>query len=66
MTGKPQTFDLNPGDMLLFNGEHVHASELNVTQDTRVVLTTRFCLKKPTFTEGGNSIWINSRNYTNF
>jgi hypothetical protein len=61
--GVPVNFNMSPGDMLLFHGEMVHASELNQTQDTRFVLTTRFSLDPPIFQKGahgGNSPWITS------
>lgn len=45
--GLPITFDMEPGDLLLFHGEHLHSSELNSTPFTRVVLTTRFSVEKP-------------------
>jgi len=61
--GIPVNFNMDPGDMLLFHGETVHSSELNQTQDTRFVLTTRFSLVPPVFKKGahgGNSPWITS------
>lgn len=61
--GKPVNFDMSPGDMLFFHGEMVHASELNRTDETRFVLTTRFSLQPPSFADdphGGKSPWITS------
>jgi len=58
--GKPVNFDMDPGDLLFFHGEMVHSSELNRTDQTRYVLTTRFSLVPPVFQEGGNSPWITS------
>ena len=55
--GRPLNFDLSPGDALLFHGQHVHASELNWTDETRVAFTTRFSTCAPEFTEGGNHPW---------
>lgn len=49
--GFPITFDLDVGDTLVFHGEHVHSSELNSTELTRVVLTNRFCVSQPIVTE---------------
>ena len=49
--GRPRNFELGRGDLLFFHGEHLHASELNVTTETRYVLTTRFVLKRPKFKE---------------
>jgi hypothetical protein len=45
--GEPVTFEMDPGDMLLFHGEHLHSSELNSTRWTRVALTDRFSLRTP-------------------
>jgi len=56
--GPSLNFELDPGDLLFFHGEFVHASELNVTDETRYVITTRFSTEPPIFKEGGNSPWI--------
>ena len=45
--GSPVTFEMDPGDLLFFHGEHLHSSELNSTSQTRVVLTNRFSLCSP-------------------
>lgn len=45
--GKPLRFTLQPGDALLFSGEHLHSSELNTTDETRCALTMRFSLTLP-------------------
>lgn len=45
--GKPVTFEMAPGDVLFFHGEHLHSSELNSTASTRVVLTNRFSIIRP-------------------
>lgn len=45
--GSPVTFDMDPGDLLFFHGEHLHSSELNSTSQTRVALTNRFSLSSP-------------------
>jgi len=45
--GKPMNFNLSPGDALFFHANHLHASELNHTQETRVVLSLRVALEKP-------------------
>ncbi len=45
--GKPLRFALQPGDALLFSGEHLHSSELNTTDETRCALTMRFSLTLP-------------------
>ncbi len=49
--GRSINFDLDPGDVLFFHGEILHSSELNVTDETRYVLTNRFTLVKPKFKE---------------
>ncbi len=49
--GRSINFDLDPGDVLFFHGELLHSSELNVTNETRYVLTNRFTLAKPKFKE---------------
>jgi hypothetical protein len=50
--GEPAIPELDAGDMLLFSGEHLHASELNVTDETRYVLTVRFTPAAPRYGEG--------------
>lgn len=54
--GKPVNLNMEPGDLLLFHGEHLHASELNVTDQTRYVISTRFVFGPPRYGEGSN--WI--------
>jgi hypothetical protein len=54
--GRPVNFALEPGDILLFHGEHFHSSELNYTNDTRYVLSSRFTLDPPVYGEGPR--WI--------
>jgi nitrite reductase/ring-hydroxylating ferredoxin subunit len=51
--GSPENFDLNPGDILLFCGEHFHSSELNATSLTRHVVSLRITFDRPVFV--GNS-----------
>jgi hypothetical protein len=50
--GLPVVPELDPGDLLIFSGEHLHASELNVTDETRYVLTVRFTPSAPRYGEG--------------
>ena len=45
--GTPVSFEMDPGDLLFFHGEHLHSSQLNVTSFTRVALTNRFSLYRP-------------------
>jgi nitrite reductase/ring-hydroxylating ferredoxin subunit len=47
--GKPVALDMDPGDILIFHSNHMHASRINSTDDTRVVLTNRICLEKPEY-----------------
>ena len=56
-------FELDPGDVLLFRGEHLHSSELNITGETRYVLTARFTTSHPRFPEpeGRWRPWYDSR-----
>jgi hypothetical protein len=50
--GVPYNFDLGPGDILVFSGEQVHSSEVNITDETRYVLTTRFTVGRPRYSRG--------------
>ena len=49
-TGAPPSFRLQKGDILLFNGDHLHASEINRTGRTRYVISLRFYVCRPIFT----------------
>ncbi|GGY44474.1 Rieske 2Fe-2S domain-containing protein [Parvularcula lutaonensis] len=46
---EPSTFDLAPGDGILFHTDHVHGSELNRTDETRFVISFRLSFDKPHF-----------------
>jgi len=50
--GVPYNFDLGPGDILVFSGEQLHSSEINITDETRYVLTTRFTVGRPRYARG--------------
>jgi hypothetical protein len=50
--GEPAVVELEPGDALIFRGEHLHASEINVTDETRYGLTVRFTASTPRYGEG--------------
>jgi hypothetical protein len=50
--GVPYNFDLRPGDILVFSGEQVHSSEINITDETRYVLTARFTVGRPRYSQG--------------
>jgi hypothetical protein len=47
--GVPLSFDLNPGDALLFSGEHLHSSAVNVSAETRLVVSLRFTTQPPSY-----------------
>ena len=47
--GDAINFELEPGDALIFHGEHLHASEINSTNLTRHVASLRITLEKPNF-----------------
>ena len=47
--GSKISFDLEPGDALIFHGEHLHSSEINSTDATRYVVSLRMTLDKPKF-----------------
>lgn len=47
--GAPITFDLAPGDALLFHGDQLHGTELNWTDETRHVVSFRLTLERPHF-----------------
>lgn len=47
-TGRPANFSLNAGDALLFHTEQLHASELNRSEHTRVVLSLRISRQRNT------------------
>lgn len=40
---------LEPGDSLIFHSNHLHSTQINSSNTTRVTLTNRICLKKPIF-----------------
>lgn len=46
---EPLTFDLEPGDCILFHTDHLHGSELNRTNETRFVISFRVTFDKPHF-----------------
>jgi nitrite reductase/ring-hydroxylating ferredoxin subunit len=54
--GRPISFRLDPGDLLLFSGEHFHSSELNRTDQTRVVISFRLTRGAPRYGEGARFI----------
>jgi Phytanoyl-CoA dioxygenase (PhyH) len=50
--GVPMSFSLDPGDIIVFHGDHLHSSEVNITDETRFVLTTRFSVGPPRYQNG--------------
>lgn len=46
---KTWTFDLEPGDVIMFHTDHVHGSELNRTNETRFAISCRLSVEKPHF-----------------
>lgn len=48
---EPTTIDLKPGALLLFNPEMLHSTHVNVSDDTRVALTTRINPGRPRFND---------------
>lgn len=47
--GRALNFELDPGDAIIFHGEHLHSSEINSTAETRHVVSLRLTLSKPKF-----------------
>ena len=43
------SFDLYPGDAVIFHTDHVHGSELNRLQETRFAVSFRVSIEKPRF-----------------
>lgn len=60
MLGRPVNFDLEPGDMVLFHGDHVHGSELNSTDRTRASISYRITLDNPVFTVPSGQVYLDS------
>lgn len=50
--GPPVSLHLDPGDILVFHSDHVHSSEVNVTDETRFVITTRLSVGAPRYQSG--------------
>lgn len=61
---EPHNVDLKPGQLLLFNPEMLHSTQVNVSDRTRVALTTRVNPHKPKFNDEAPfnfEHWHNSR-----
>lgn len=48
---EPHQVDLKPGQLLLFNPEMLHSTQVNVSETTRVALTTRVNPHRPKFND---------------
>ena len=48
----PLTFDLEPGDFVLFHTDQLHGSALNYTDETRFVISYRVTFDRPHFPNG--------------
>ncbi len=57
--GTPINFELTPGDAVIFHGDHLHASELNRTDETRHVMSFRLTMGKPHFPNGHYHHYLN-------
>ncbi|GGY03377.1 phytanoyl-CoA dioxygenase family protein [Streptomyces hiroshimensis] len=55
--GAPVDVELDPGDILLFAGDHLHASQPNSTDETRFVITKRLCVGVPRYPSGATG-WV--------
>jgi ectoine hydroxylase-related dioxygenase (phytanoyl-CoA dioxygenase family) len=55
--GRPGGVCLEPADTLVFHGDHLHATEVNITDETRFVLTTRISLGPPRYRHRGTG-WV--------
>ena len=58
--GQPMYFDLEPGDAILFDGEHVHATVLNHIETTRHVISFRIINGKPNYPNGHYHHYLHS------
>ena len=58
---KTWTFDLHPGDVLMFHTDHVHGSELNRLDETRFAISCRLSVDKPVFPQLHHHIYVHSR-----
>ena len=49
--GRPASIALEPGDALVFKGDHLHASELNRSGESRVVVSCRAVIGFPAYAD---------------
>lgn len=57
---KTWTFDLHPGDVIMFHTDHVHGSELNRTDETRFAISCRLSIDKPVFPKLHQHAYVHS------
>lgn len=57
---KTMSFDLFPGDVILFHTDHVHGSELNRTNETRFAISCRLSIDKPVFPQVHHHAYVHS------
>lgn len=57
---KTMTFDLHPGDVIMFHTDHVHGSELNRTNETRFAISCRLSIDKPVFPQLHHHSYVHS------
>lgn len=57
---QPLSFDLDPGDAVLFLSSHLHGSELNRTNSTRYVVSYRVTFGKPHYPHGHYHHYVHS------
>ncbi len=57
---KNWTFDLYPGDVLMFHTDHVHGSVLNHTDETRFAISCRLSVDKPVFPQLHHHTYVHS------
>lgn len=66
---KPEIISLEDGKLYIFDPEILHATKLNTSNETRIVITGRINKEKPTFYKGTNEIeymlWHKSNNLLN-
>ncbi len=58
---EPMTFDLEPGDFILFHTDQLHGSALNRTDETRFVISYRMSFDRPHFPHGHYHTYRSSR-----
>ncbi len=59
--GPASNYDMDPGDILIFHGDHVHGSELNRTDETRHVVSFRITMGRPTFPRDHHHNYVSDR-----